>query len=121
MKTETSSSKHIAHASKGTAANGSQSVVGTESQHANQLPCFAINWLLNKAAMLMEALKVFKFEVDVPTTQEDQLELLMNKFSLQNQKHAYLITLGKVRHKDMSGIMLPYNQKKRLLLSISLV
>jgi hypothetical protein len=116
-KTEMLSSKYIACASKGTAANSSQSVALANSHHVDQLPCYAINWL-NQAAMLMEVWKLVKFEVDVPASQEDQLELLMNKFSLQDLKHAYLITMGKVGHQDeaMSNIMLPYNAKKEVVI-----
>jgi hypothetical protein len=114
-KRKMSSSKYITRASKGTAANSSRFVATAKSHRVAQLLCYTINWL-NQAAMFMEVHKLVKFKVDVPASQENRLEQLMNKFSLQDLKHAYLITMGKVGHKDeaMSDIMLQYNFKKEV-------
>jgi hypothetical protein len=42
----------------------------------------------------------------IPKTQEDQLEYLMDEFSLTNLKAAYFITSGKIGV-DISSVMLP--------------
>ncbi len=92
------------------AANGGQSagdtmtvsIVSTIQSKSNtiksnlvNLKCITINWL-NQDATLNEVCKYVKYNVDVPLTQEDQLEMLMKKFSLAELKSAYFVTMGKV-------------------------
>jgi hypothetical protein len=61
--------------------------------------------------------------VDVPLTQEDQLEMLMEQFSLADLKSAYFVTMGKVGIEDPSEIILPTNACKDTVISsfISLI
>ncbi len=84
--------------------------------------CFAINWL-NQDATKKEVCKYAKFDVDVPLTQEDQLEMLMEKFSLADLKSAYFVTMGKAGIEDLSEIILPNNARKETVISsfISLI
>jgi hypothetical protein len=86
------------------------------------LKCVTINWL-NQDATKNEVCKYVKFDVDVPLSQEDQLEMLMDKFSLAELKEAYFVTMGKVGIEDPSEIVLPNNACKEMVISsfISLI
>jgi hypothetical protein len=86
------------------------------------LKCIAINWL-NQDATLNEVCKYVKYNVDVPLTHEDQLKMLMEKFSLAELKSAYFVMVGKVGLEDLSEIMLPNNARKETVISsfISLI
>ncbi len=86
------------------------------------LKCIAINWF-NQDATRKEVCKYIKFDVDVPLIQEDQLEMLMEKFSLADLKSAYFVTMGKVGIEDPSEIILPNNACKETVISsfISLI
>jgi hypothetical protein len=68
-------------------------------------------------------LQVRKFDVDVPLTQEDQLEMLIEKLSLVDLKSAYFVMMGKVGIEDPSEITLPNNARKETVISsfISLI
>jgi hypothetical protein len=81
-----------------------------------------ISWL-NQDATLKEVCKYVKYDVDIPLTQEDQLKMLMEKFSLAELKSAYFVTMGKVGLEDPSEIMLPNNALKETVISsfISLI
>ncbi len=85
--------------------------------HPNHLQCIAINWL-NQDATTNEVCKYVKYDVDVPLTQEDQLEMLMEKLSLTELKSAYFVTMGKVGLEDPSVIMLPYNAHNESVISL---
>ena len=116
------------------AANGGQSsgdttIVSVVSPNQSKsksnviyLKCIAIDWL-NQDAIKKEVPKYVKFDVDVPLTQEDQLEMLMEKFSLADLKSAYFVMMGKVGIEDPSGIILPNNACKETVISsfISLI
>jgi hypothetical protein len=52
----------------------------------------------------------------IPKTQEDQLEYLMDKFTLTNLKIAYHVTAGKIGV-DMSSVMLPNKARKDTIIS----
>ena len=52
----------------------------------------------------------------IPKTQEDQLEYLLDKFSLTNLKAVYFITSGKIGV-DISSVMLSYNTRKDTVIS----
>jgi hypothetical protein len=86
------------------------------------LKYIAINWL-NQDTIKQEVCKYVKFDVDAPLTQEDQLEMLMEKFSLADLKSAYFVTMGKVGIEDPSGIILLNNARKETVISffISLI
>ncbi len=64
----------------------------------------------------MEIGKYVCHDDDIPKLQEDQLEFLMNKFTLQDLKQAYLITLGKIGV-DYTSVMLPFNARKDVVMS----
>jgi hypothetical protein len=78
--------------------------------------CVAINWL-NQDATKNKVCKYVKFDVDVPLSQEDQLEMLMDQFSLAELKAAYFVTMGKVGLEDPSEIVLPNNACKETVIS----
>jgi hypothetical protein len=86
------------------------------------LKSVAINWL-NQDATLKEVCKYVKYNFDIPLTQEDQLEIIMGKFSLAELKSAYFVTMGKVGLEDPSEIMLPNNTRRETVISsfISLI
>ncbi len=52
----------------------------------------------------------------IPKTQEDQLEYLMDKFSLTNLKAAHFVTSGKIGV-DISSVMLPNKVRKDTVIS----
>ncbi len=69
-----------------------QSVV-TRGSSKSCLGCASINWLSRS----MTVAKICKYESQddkIPKTQEDQLEYLMDKFSLTNLKAGYFVTSG---------------------------
>jgi hypothetical protein len=94
-----------------------QSKSNTIKSNLVNLKCVAINWL-NQDATLKEVCKYAKCNVDVPLTQEDQLEMLMEKFSLPKLKSAYFVMMGKVGLEDPSEIMLPNNARKETVISL---
>jgi hypothetical protein len=116
------------------AANGGQSagdttIVSVVSPNQSKsksnviyLKCVTINWLIQDATK-KEVCKYVKFDVDFPLTQEDQLEMLMEKFTLADLKSAYFVTMGKVGIEDPSEIILPNNACKETVISsfISLI
>ncbi len=58
--------------------------------------------------------KICKYESNkerIPKTTEDQLEFLMDKFSLPNLKSAHYVTAGKIGV-DPTSVMLPFNAQK---------
>jgi hypothetical protein len=84
------------------AANGGQSagdttIVSVVSPNQSKsksnviyLKCVTINWL-NQEATKKEVCKYVKFDVDVPLTLEDQLEMLMEKFSLADPDLLFMV------------------------------
>jgi hypothetical protein len=71
-----------------------QSVV-TQGFAKSRLGCVSINWL-SQSSMIAEICKYESQESMIPKTQEDQLESLMDKFSLTDLKAAYFVTSGKI-------------------------
>ncbi len=61
-----------------------------------------------------------KYESDedkIPKVQEDQLELLMQKFKLDNLKATYYMIAGKIgANKD--SVFLPFNAPKKIVIPI---
>ncbi len=91
-----------------------QSVVTCGSSKSH-LGCASINWLSRS----MTVAKIRKYESQdnkIPKTQEDQLEYLMDKFSLTNLKAAYFVTSGKIGV-DISSVMLPNKARKDNVIS----
>ncbi len=112
------SSKHDKkYLSKSNMYTGNRGQYSAIKNHPNHLQCVAINWLYQDAT-LNEVCKYVKFDVDIPLTQEDQLEMLMEKFSLTELKSAYFVTMGKVGLEDPSAIMLPYKAHKKIVISV---
>jgi hypothetical protein len=81
----------------------------------NCLACASINWL-SQSATIAEIAKYICQDDNIPKFQEDQLESLMDKFTLQDLKQACLITLGKIRV-IYTSVMLPYNACKDVVMS----
>ncbi len=79
----------------------------------NHLACASINWLSWSATIA----EIGKYVCHDDELQEDQLEFLMNKFTLQDLKQAYLITLGKARV-DYASVMLRKNVVMSLFTSL---
>ncbi len=64
--------------------------------------------------------KIHKYESNkkcIPKTTEDQLEFLMDKFSLPDLKSAYYVTAGKIGV-DPTSVMLPYNAQKDAVVAL---
>jgi hypothetical protein len=78
--------------------------------------CIAIIWL-NQDATKNKVHKYIKFDVDIPLSQEDQLEMLIDQFSLAELKAAYFVMMGKVALEDPSEIVLPNNARKETVIS----
>jgi hypothetical protein len=126
MKLSVKSSLHSANGGQSAGDTTIVSVVPPNQSKSKSnviyLKCVAINWL-NQDGTKKEVCKYVKFDVDVPLTQEDQLEMLMEKFSLADLKLAYFVTMGKFGIEDPSGIILPNNARKVTVISsfISLI
>jgi hypothetical protein len=91
-----------------------QSVV-TRGSSESHLGCASINWLSHS----MTVAKICKYESHddkIPKTQEDQLEYLMDKFSLTNPNALYFVTSGKIGV-DISTVMLPIKVQKDTVIS----
>ena len=69
------------------------------------LSCIAINWL-SPTEVRVELEKHLSDDQSVPTSTEDQLEFLMNKFPLPELKSAYYLTMGKLGA-DVKSVNLP--------------
>jgi hypothetical protein len=81
----------------------------------NCLACASINWL-SQSATIAEIAKYVPQDDDIPKFQEDQLVFLIDKFTLQDIKQAYLIMSGKIGV-DYTSVMLPYNACKVVVMS----
>ena len=67
--------------------------------------------------MTIAEIRKYESEDDmIPKSQEDQLEYLMDKFSLADLKSAYHVTVGKIGV-DISSVLLPYNARKDAVIS----
>ncbi len=64
--------------------------------------------------------EIYKYESNkerIPKTTEDQLEFLMDKFSLPDLKSAYYVTAGKIGV-DPTSVTLPYNARKDAVVTL---
>ena len=64
--------------------------------------------------------KICKYESNkerIPKTTEDQLEFLMDKFSLPDLKSAYYVTAGKIGV-DPTSVTLPYNAWEDIVVAL---
>ena len=67
--------------------------------------------------MTVAEIREYESEDDmIPKSQEDQLEYLMDKFSLADLKSAYHVMAGKIGV-DISSVLLPYNVRKDAVIS----
>ena len=91
-----------------------QSIVKHGSSES-RLGCVSINWL--SCSMTVAEIRKYESEDDmIPKSQEDQLEYLMDKFSLADLKSAYHVTAGKIGV-DITSVLLPYNARKDIVMS----
>jgi hypothetical protein len=67
--------------------------------------------------MLSKICKYKSNEEHIPKTTEDQLELLMDKFSLLDLKSAYYVTAGKIGV-DPTSVVLPFNARKDTVVAL---
>ncbi len=89
--------------------------VVTQGFTKSRLGCASINWL-SQSTTIAEICKYESQESMIPKTQEDQLEHLMDKFSLTDLKAAYFVTSGKIGV-DISYVMLPNKARKDTFIS----
>ncbi len=96
--------------------SSSRQIVATRTSRDNSLGCISLDWLSH----LMTLSKIPKYKSNkerIPKTTEDQLEFLMDKFSLPDLKSAYYVTTGKIRV-DPTSVMLPYNPQKDAVVAL---
>jgi hypothetical protein len=68
--------------------------------------------------MMLSKIRKYKSDKElIPTTTEDQLEFLMDKFSLPDLKSAYYVTASKIGVEPTS-VMLPYNAQKDAVVTL---
>ena len=92
-----------------------QSIAVKHGSSKSRLGCASINWL--SCSMTIAEIRKYESEDDmIPKSQEDQLEYLMDKFSLTDLKSAYHVTAGKIGV-DISSVLLPYNARKDAVIS----
>ena len=92
-----------------------QSIAVKHGSSKSRLGCASINWL--SCSMTIAEIRKYESEDDmIPKSQEDQLEYLMDKFSLADLKSAYHVTAGKIGV-DISSVLLPYNARKDAVMS----
>ena len=100
--------------SKSVRSFSNQSIV-THGSSESRLGCASINWL--SCSMTIAEIHKYESEDDmIPKSQEDQLEYLMDKFSVADLKSAYHVTAGKIGV-DISSVLLPYNARKDAVIS----
>jgi len=91
-----------------------QSIV-TLGSSESRLGCASINWL--SCSTTIAEIRKYESEDDmIPKSQEDQLEYLMDKFTVADLKSAYHVTAGKIGV-DISSVLLPYNARKDAVMS----
>jgi len=92
-----------------------QSIAVKHGSSKSRLGCASINWL--SCSMTIAEIRKYESEDDmIPKSQEDQLEYLMDKFSLADLKSAYHVTAGKIGV-NISSVLLPYNARKDAVIS----
>ncbi len=92
-----------------------QSIAVKHGSSKSRLGCASINWL--SCSMTIAEIRKYESEDDmIPKSQEDQLEYLMDKFTVADLKTAYHVTAGKIGV-DISSVLLPYNARKDAVMS----
>ena len=93
--------------SPGKDVRSSTSVGSVKTSTEARLKCAAIDWF--SPSMVTAELRKYESDDDkIPKDKEDQLELLMQKFKVDNLKATYYIIAGKIGAKEDS-VLLPYN------------
>ncbi len=88
----------------------SRQIVATRTSSDSTLNCIAIDWL---SPSITQA-KISKYQSDedsVLKSTEDQLEFLMDKFTIPELKSAYYVTAGKIGA-DPTSVTLPEKARK---------
>jgi hypothetical protein len=68
--------------------------------------------------MTLSEIRKYKSDKErIPKTTEDQLEFLMDKFSLPDLKSAYYVTAGKIGV-DPTSALLPFNGRKDAVVAL---
>ena len=92
-----------------------QSIAVKHGSSKSRLGCASINWL--SCSMTIAEIRKYESEDDmIPKSQEDQLEYLMDKFTVADLKTAYHVTAGKIGV-EISSVLLPYNARKDTVMS----
>jgi hypothetical protein len=92
-----------------------QSIAVKHGSSKSRLGCASINWL--SCSMTIAEIRKYESEDDmIPKSQEDQLEYLMDKFTVADLKTAYHVTAGKIGV-EISSVLLPYNARKDAVMS----
>jgi hypothetical protein len=79
-----------------------------------RLKCAAIDWF--SPSMVTAELRKYESDDDkIPKDKEDQLELLMQKFKVDNLKATYYIIAGKIGANEDS-VLLPYNAGAKIVI-----
>ena len=92
-----------------------QSIAVKHGSSKSRLGCASINWL--SCSMTIAEIRKYESEDDmIPKSQEDQLEYLMDKFTVADLKSAYHVTAGKIGV-DIPSVLLPYNARKDAVMS----
>ncbi len=94
----------------------SKSFESTKFSTEDRLKCAAIDWF-SPTMVTAELLKYESDEDKIPKVQEDQLELLMQKFKLDNLKATYYMIAGKIGANEDS-VLLPYNAGAKIVIPI---
>ena len=94
----------------------SKSFESTKISTKDRLKCAAIDWF--SPSMVTAELRKYESDEDkIPKVQEDQLELLMQKFKLDNHKATYYKIAGKIGANEDS-VFLPFNAPKKIIIPI---
>ena len=92
-----------------------QSIAVKHGSSKSRLGCASINWL--SCSMTIAEIRKYESEDDmIAKSQEDQLEYLMDKFTVADLKTAYHVTAGKIGV-EISSVLLPYNARKDAVMS----
>ena len=100
--------------SPGKDVRSSTSVGSVKTSTEARLKCAAIDWF--SPSMVTAELRKYKSDDDkIPKDKEDQLELLMQKFKVDNLKATYYIIAGKIGANEDS-VLLPYNAGAKIVI-----
>ena len=100
--------------SPGKDVRSSTSVGSVKTSTEARLKCVAIDWF--SPSMVTAELRKYESDDDkIPKDKEDQLELLMQKFKVDNLKATYYIIAGKIGANEDS-VILPYNAGAKIVI-----